>query len=445
MEAGLYHLKHLGITRLTHPTSVSSAMSQLPDEAIVLAVASHVERELLITPWNLSSSNFVARTNQFRAPMSSTIMKKKTAAAHGGSTTVIGTDANPQIGHGAAREVLLKFNVPDDVTAKQTRCHCIAMIHKLSSDQAASGIKVDPTTISNSKYACERRMSFLQLQQQTREKCQEIWDHQVQSLSAVDGEENESDSGANGDLDSFAGDLEILLDAEECGDEEEGNNESKYDRADGVEGLKLRRCPLKDQAEEEIEDGADEGAELCCLLMNDVEAEQKKKKNNPMTWDMVFAFGSQSSAGAETVKQIKKANPRPKQVISVVQPSRSATKENTILDLAIVESTIFGKVKGIKLKGTSSSCQQTKIKILGDNPKASEPIFVCITFPSLDVFKEKKSSREHFVCGACGQLGHMRTNKNCPKYGEDSESHAEATEQKASRYPIYWIHLVSPI
>ena len=63
MQAGLYRLKHLGITKLTHPTGLSSAMNQLPDEAIALAVASHIERELLITPWNLSS-NFVACTNQ---------------------------------------------------------------------------------------------------------------------------------------------------------------------------------------------------------------------------------------------------------------------------------------------------------------------------------------------------------------------------------------------
>ncbi|XP_038977434.1 transcription initiation factor TFIID subunit 1-like [Phoenix dactylifera] len=44
----------------------------------------------------------------------------------------------------------------------------------------------------------------------------------------------------------------------------------------------------------------------------------------------------------------------------------------------------------------------------------------------LKVFKEKKQHdkpvRENFVCGACGQLGHMRTNKNCPKYGEDAET-----------------------
>ena len=163
-------------------------------------------------------------------------------------------------------QVLLKFNVPDEVIAKQTRWHRIAMIRKLSSEQAASGVKVDPTTIS--KYARGQRMSFLQLQQQTREKCQEIWDRQIQSLSAVDGEENESDSEANSDLDSFAGDLENLLDAEECEEGEEGNNDNKIDKADGVKGLKMRRHSSKAQAEEEIEDEAAEAAELCRLLMD---------------------------------------------------------------------------------------------------------------------------------------------------------------------------------
>lgn len=63
MQAGLYRLKRLGISRLTLPTGLSSAMNQLPDEAVTLAAASHIERELQITPWNLSS-NFVSCTNQ---------------------------------------------------------------------------------------------------------------------------------------------------------------------------------------------------------------------------------------------------------------------------------------------------------------------------------------------------------------------------------------------
>ncbi|XP_022722053.1 transcription initiation factor TFIID subunit 1 isoform X2 [Durio zibethinus] len=446
MLAGLYRLRHLGITRLTTLTSVSSAMSQLPDEAIALAAASHIERELQITPWNLSS-NFVACTSQDRdnierleitgvgdpsgrglgfsyvrtapkAPMSNAMMKKKTAAARGGSS-VTGTDADlRRLSMEAAREVLLKFNVPDEVIAKQTRWHRIAMIRKLSSEQAASGVKVDPTTIS--KYARGQRMSFLQLQQQTREKCQEIWDRQIQSLSAVDGEENESDSEANSDLDSFAGDLENLLDAEECEEGEEGNNDNKIDKGDGVKGLKMRRRPSKAQAQEEIDDEAAEAAELCRLLMDDDDEQKKKKKKKikALAEDAALTFGLQSRIAVENVR-VKKASKISKQIIHAAQPNGSyATNENIVKDSKDIESRIFkgnlsGKVKGMKKNGMSSTGPLTKVKILGDNVK---------------LFKEKKSSRETFVCGACGQLGHMRTNKNCPKYGEDPEIQVEATD-----------------
>ncbi|KAK6136246.1 hypothetical protein DH2020_030009 [Rehmannia glutinosa] len=224
MRAGLYRLKRLGITRLTQPTGLSSAMNQLPDEAIALAAASHIERELQITPWNLSSNfdrgnierleitgvgdpsgrglgfSYVRTTP--KAPISNSIVKKKNVVGKG--STVTGTDADlRRLSMEAARELLLKFNVPEEQIAKLTRWHRIALIRKLSSEQAASGVKVDPTTVS--KFARGQRMSFLQLQQQTREKCQEIWDRQVQSLCSGDGEENESESEANSDLDSFAG------------------------------------------------------------------------------------------------------------------------------------------------------------------------------------------------------------------------------------------------
>ncbi|MFS7890042.1 putative transcription initiation factor TFIID subunit 1 [Helianthus anomalus] len=49
MLAGMYRLKRLGIS-LNHPAGLSSAMNQLPDEAIALVVASHIEHELQIIP-----------------------------------------------------------------------------------------------------------------------------------------------------------------------------------------------------------------------------------------------------------------------------------------------------------------------------------------------------------------------------------------------------------
>ncbi|CAI8588323.1 unnamed protein product [Vicia faba] len=445
MQAGLYRLKHLGITE-THPNNISSAMSRLPDEAIALAAASHIERELQITPWNLSS-NFVACTTQGKeniermeitgvgdpsgrglgfsyarappkAPVSSAVVKKKAAAGRGGST-VTGTDADlRRLSMEAAREVLLKFNVPEEVIAKQTRWHRIAMIRKLSSEQAASGVKVDPTTIG--KYARGQRMSFLQLQQQTREKCQEIWDRQVQSLAALNGDDNESDSEGNSDLDSFAGDLENLLDAEEFEEGEEGTNDLKRDKGDGVKGLKMRRRTTLAQAEEEIEDEAAEATELCRLLMDDDGACRKKKKNTGVMVDArrlipklqpKFVFDS-----TEQVKQITNA--------TLQLDGTNHFKEDAITDLREDDKFSSKKSKSVKVNKAKKSdispisLSNKKIKLnMGEGIKNQ-------------VFKEKKPSRETFVCGACGQLGHMRTNKNCPKYGEDLEAQLEPMDME---------------
>ncbi|XP_031394779.1 transcription initiation factor TFIID subunit 1 isoform X2 [Punica granatum] len=425
MQAGLYRLKHLGITRLMNPTVIASAMSQLPNEAIALAAASHIERELQITPWSLSS-NFVACTNQVKenlerleisgvgdpsgrglgfsyvrstpkAPVSNAMTKKKAAAK---GTTVTGTDADlRRLSMEAAREVLLKFNVPDEVIAKQTRWHRIAMIREFSSEQAASGVKVDPTTIG--KYARGQRMSFVQLQQQTREKCQDIWDRQFQSLTAID--EGASDSESNSDLDSFAGDLENLLDAEEC-EGDEVINEPKHDRSDSVKGLKMRRYPSQTEVQEKDEDEAAEAAELCRMLMDDEKTGLTKKKKAGLARKEVGAVGPLLGFGSENVERIKKPKKMVKQIISSIQPDKAYNGMENILgekkdgEVLAIKDDLLPKVKA------------KKVKILGDGMK---------------IFKEKKSARESFVCGACGQLGHMRTNKNCPRYGEDPEAQAD--------------------
>lgn len=427
MQAGLHRLKRLGISRLTNPVGLPSAMNQLPDEAITLAAASHIERELQITSWNLTS-NFVACTNQDRenierleitgvgdpsgrglgfsyvrvtpkAPITSAVVKKKAAASKGGST-VTGTDADlRRLSMDAAREVLLKFKVPEEQIDKLTRWHRIALVRKLSSEQAASGVKVEAMTLS--KFARGQRMSFLQLQQQTREKCQDIWDRQVQSLSSAYGDENDSDSEANSDLDSFAGDLENLLDAEEF-EEEVGNADAMVEKADVARGLKMRRCHSFAQTEEEIEDDETEAAFIRRLLDDDESEIDKKKK--PIGIEICHP-----QFGSETAGPAKKVASAFRHFLSGSHPyssyiSKELSMESKEAENSPAVTNVFWKSKAKK----GNVNDEDKYKAAKDGTK---------------VYKEKKhvDRRERFVCGACHQLGHMRTNKNCPKYGEDAE------------------------
>lgn len=453
MQAGLHHLKRLGINRLTSTTGLASAMSQLPDEAIALAAASHIERELQITSWNLSY-NFVASTLQGREcierleitgigdpsgrglgfsylrvapkpPISSALVKKKAAAARGGSA-VTGTDADlRRLSMDAAREVLLKFNVDEDQIEKMTRWHRIALVRKLSSEQAASGVKVDATALN--KFARGQRMSFLQLQQQAREKCQEIWDRQFQSLSAAD-EALESDAEANSDLDSFAGDLENLLDAEEGEDGEIGDSDTKREKRETIRGFGARRRATQAQAEEEIEDEAAEAAELCRMLMDDDEAkEQKKKKvgasaekNDQVMQELQrdLLLSNKDDHGKKTKRVFKR-------IIHTKKADGTVTSREVMITDPKEVAKYFAK-KTASQKGRKENGNDVDLKGLGVKEKN------VTAKDSKKVVKGQKQKdkpvRDNFICGACGQSGHMRTNKKCPLYMEDTETIVEKTE-----------------
>nr|CAB3468539.1 unnamed protein product [Digitaria exilis] len=437
MQAGLYRLKRLGIVKLTQPVGLASAMNQLPDEAIELAAASHIERELQITSWNLTS-NFVACTNQDRenierleitgvgdpsgrglgfsyvrvapkAPASNSMLKKKSAAAKG--TTVTGTDADlRRLSMDAARELLLKFGVPEEQIDKLTRWHRIAMVRKLSSEQAASGITIDEIPVS--KFARGQRMSFLQLQQQTREKCQEIWDRQVQSLSAMDGDDNGSDTEANSDLDSFAGDLENLLDAEEFDDEDTSTADLRSDKADGMRGLKMRRCPTHAQINEEIEDDEAE-ASLAKKLLEDSGNDMKRKKQPEGLTNCGTSIGANKMKQNKTGQMIKSSGHA-----GALTPKESTPREAKEAENSFAEGGLPSKLKTkVAFDGNDIILVKKKSVLGKDGPKE----------------KGQGARGDTLVCGACGQLGHMRTNKRCPKYGEDPEmSEMDANSVKSN-------------
>ncbi|GJR33681.1 DNA helicase [Tanacetum coccineum] len=106
------------------------------------------------------------------------------------------------------------------------------LICALSSKKSVVVIKVGPTWVLTLDPT--DKSSFLGLEMQLKEEVK------AQNLSAIDVEENQSDVEANSDLDSFAGDLDNLLDAEEGDEEEEGNYGWNHENLVGVKGLKVR-------------------------------------------------------------------------------------------------------------------------------------------------------------------------------------------------------------
>ena len=122
--------------------------------------------------------------------------------------------------------------------SKMTRWRRIALVRKLSSEQAASAPGGELA-----KFARGQRVPGSQLAQQVREKCQEIWDRQAASLSS--------------DV--------ILEDAQE---EARGESRSKLKEAmRGSGSASGRQRALEAQRAEELEDEEAEAAELRRMLM----------------------------------------------------------------------------------------------------------------------------------------------------------------------------------
>ncbi|KAL6206826.1 hypothetical protein ACLB2K_024072 [Fragaria x ananassa] len=408
MQAGLYRLKHLGIME-TRPPVISSAMN--------LAAASHIERELQMTPWNLSGS-FVACTMGKEKLDHLEISGLGDPSGRGLGFSYVWAAPQSSMSNAVGKKNFATGRARSDSFSRE-RCQEIweRQVHSLSavgSDKNESDSEGNSSDLDSFAGRLENMLD--------EDECENGLggDHEfehdkadgvkglVHSLSAVGSDKNESDSEGNcSDPNSFAGRLENMLEEEECETGLGGDHEFEQDKVDGVKGLIMRRLLSLNPAEES-EDEVAEAAELCRLLMGD-ETEKKKKKKTRVLEEAGLPPCSQTSFSFENADRVK-------QNIGAAQSDGFYTfKENPIGDNKVLANPLkkskTGEFKG--MREIDSAPMLKKLKTSGDGVKMSS---------------EKKPARERIFCGACGQHGHMRTNKKCPKYGQGLEAHLETPD-----------------
>ncbi|CAA6655733.1 unnamed protein product [Spirodela intermedia] len=202
MQAGLHSLKRMGISELRRPISLPSRLHQLSQDPPALAAASYIQRELLMTPWNLSA-RFVSWVNQG-------LKNRKAPAFRAGLRASVDEADLENLSVGGTSDLLPMLGF----------CYCQIMM-RTRYDQCST---VRPPHLD-------------------QRKCLEIWDRGIRSLShpAVEGDP---------DLDSFAMDLEDLLVAEESrkgkrmffdlGDDEPREAEDEEDEASEASLMSIR-------------------------------------------------------------------------------------------------------------------------------------------------------------------------------------------------------------
>ncbi|RZC93391.1 hypothetical protein C5167_026005 [Papaver somniferum] len=238
------------------------------------------------------------------------------------------------------------------------------------------------------------------------------------------------------------------IDAEVCVEPEVGSCESEQENTDGVRGLRVQNLPTRVQAEMETEDEAAKPG-LCRIIRDDDEAKRKKKKKKVAREEL----GLSCQSGL-TTEHLSKTNDNVEQVILITNRDGSFMSMENINHVPNEVESILGKrtfsslfktekpekhhsVKVVQERFVCRACNQEghmrtnkSCPMYGNgldtqiNPTNNQPMQVdaeeCQEAEAVNP-STTKNARENFVCGACGQEGHMKTNKNCPRYGHEAD------------------------
>lgn len=342
--------------------------------------------------------------------------------------TVTGTDADlRRLPLNQAKNLLRKFGVPEDEIKKLSRWEVIDVVRTLSTEQAKAG------SDSMSKFARGNRFSIAEHQERYKEECQRVFDLQnrvlgsKEELSTDEDESEEEDS----DIDEMGKNIEsmlsnkktshdISLEKEEAerlelrklfmGDESnQGGEMSKkkkddedetgsysasagkilkiyrtYKSADGKEYVRIetvRKPAIIDTYVRIRQTKSDEFIQKFATALDEQQKEEKRREKRRIQ---------------EQLRRLKRNEDRIKrglQPLSLSVSGRSHERSFSGFDEA-------GNFRDGSPPSGSSFME-------GSSKKPKKPP------------REKKPKKEKDIkmkCGACGAVGHMKTNRLCPLF-----------------------------
>ncbi|GBP21203.1 Transcription initiation factor TFIID subunit 1 [Eumeta japonica] len=328
--------------------------------------------------------------------------------------TVTGTDADlRRLSLNNAKALLRKFGVPEEEIKKLSRWEVIDVVRTLSTEKAKAGEE------GMTKFSRGNRFSIAEHQERYKEECQRIFELQNRVLSSTEvlsTDEAESSVSEESDLEEMGKNLENML----------ANKKT-------TEQLSLER----EEAER---------AELRKMILGQSEkkpqinqSDQQQSSNQGRVLRIVRTFRNASGQRYTRVEIVRKPA-----VIEAYTKIRSTKDDAFIRQFATMDETQKEEMKREKRRIQE---QLRRIKRNQERERLAGNVTTPASFPSdsissviggdigspspslipLGTIKQEpdlQSSRRRaklkpdlkLKCGACGQVGHMRTNKACPLY-----------------------------
>uniref|UniRef100_A0A8B9L6J2 Transcription initiation factor TFIID subunit n=1 Tax=Astyanax mexicanus TaxID=7994 RepID=A0A8B9L6J2_ASTMX len=291
--------------------------------------------------------------------------------------TVTGTDADlRRLSLKNAKQLLRKFGVPEEEIKKLSRWEVIDVVRTMSTEQARSG--EGPM----SKFARGSRFSVAEHQERYKEECQRIFDLQNKVLESTEVLSTDTDSSS----------------AEDSDFEEMGKN---------IENM-LQNKKTSSQLSREREE--EERKELQRMLLGedgshkDDDASSVTSLNSSATGRRLKIYRTfRDEDGKEYVRCETVRKPA---VIDAYLRIRTTKDDEFIRKFALFDEQHREEMRKERRR------IQEQLRRLKRNQEKDK--FRCP--PEKRPKKAKERPDLKLKCGACGAIGHMRTNKFCPLY-----------------------------
>ncbi|KAG7166143.1 transcription initiation factor TFIID subunit 1-like, partial [Homarus americanus] len=306
--------------------------------------------------------------------------------------TVTGTDADlRRLSLNNAKNLLRQYGVPEDEIAKLTRWEVIDVVRTLSTEKAKAGEE------GMNKFSRGNRFSIAEHQERYKEECQRIFDLQNRVLAS-----------------------EEVLSTDEGSSEEEDNDSDMEEKGKYIENILANK---KTSSQMTMEKEEQERKELQKMIMGDDDKDGDKRKGTKKDEDENSQFGFGTPGRLLRITRTFKT-PDGKEYTRTEIVRKTAVidtyvKIRTSKDESFIKSFAgqLDETQKEEMKRERRRLQEQLRRIKRNQERQQKGI---VTPPKTKKPKLKPDLK--LKCGACGQVGHMRTNKACPMYAGNTNA-----------------------
>ncbi|XP_038632195.1 transcription initiation factor TFIID subunit 1 isoform X2 [Scyliorhinus canicula] len=317
--------------------------------------------------------------------------------------TVTGTDADlRRLSLKNAKQLLRKFGVPEEEIKKLSRWEVIDVVRTMSTEQARSG------DTPMSKFARGSRFSVAEHQERYKEECQRIFDLQNKVLSSTEvlSTDTDSSSAEDSDFEEMGKNIENMLQNKKTSSQlsREREEQERKELQRMLMGEEIGNDKDRDKKEKKDRKGSSCSTPTPGIFHKDDDTASVTSLNSSATGRRLKIYRTfRDEDGKEYVRceTVRKAA-----VIDAYVRIRTTKDEDFIRKFALFDEQHREEMRRERRRIQE---QLRRLKRNQEKEKLKGP-------PEKKPKKVKERPDLKLKCGACGAIGHMRTNKFCPLY-----------------------------